>query len=58
MEIIEFLLSINSDFFAINKLNKLPRYFATQSLVFIKNTRKIEKRFIYTNILREKSLLE
>ncbi|CAD8091132.1 unnamed protein product [Paramecium primaurelia] len=58
LEIIEFLLAINSDFFAINKFNKLPKYFATQSLVFIKNTRKIEKRYIYTNILREKSLLE
>ncbi|CAK59613.1 unnamed protein product (macronuclear) [Paramecium tetraurelia] len=58
LEIIEFLLAINSDFFAINKFNKLPRYFATQSLVFIKNTRKVEKRYIYTNILREKSLLE
>ncbi|CAD8121738.1 unnamed protein product [Paramecium sonneborni] len=57
-EILEFLISINADFFAFNKSNKLPRNLATQNLVALKNIRKLEKRYILTNVIKEKSLLE
>ncbi|CAD8202378.1 unnamed protein product [Paramecium octaurelia] len=58
VEILEFLISINSDFFPISKSNKLPRNLATQSLVALKNIRKLERRYILNNVIKEKSLLE
>ncbi|CAD8111573.1 unnamed protein product [Paramecium sonneborni] len=58
IEILEFLISINADFFAISKSNKLPRNLAIQSLVALKNIRKLEKRYILTSVIKEKSLLE
>ncbi|CAD8179169.1 unnamed protein product [Paramecium pentaurelia] len=58
LEILEFLISINADYFSISKSNRLPRSLATQSLVSLKNIRKLEKRYILTNVIREKSLLE
>ncbi|CAK58141.1 unnamed protein product (macronuclear) [Paramecium tetraurelia] len=58
LEILEFLISINADYFSISKSNKLPRGLAIQSLVALKNIRKLEKRYILNNVIREKSLLE
>ncbi|CAK60731.1 unnamed protein product (macronuclear) [Paramecium tetraurelia] len=58
IEILEFLISINADFLPISKSNKLPRNLATQSLVALKNIRKLEKRYILNNVIKEKSLLE
>ncbi|CAD8096038.1 unnamed protein product [Paramecium primaurelia] len=58
VEILEFLISINADFFSISKYNKLPKNLATQSLVALKNIRKLEKRYILNNVIKEKSLLE
>ncbi|CAD8195837.1 unnamed protein product [Paramecium octaurelia] len=58
LEILEFLISVNADYFSISKSNRLPRSLAIQSLVALKNIRKLEKRYILNNVIREKSLLE